>query len=176
MANGSINLSGSAGKIALLNDNTSIGAVTCPIGSDVLDVVSYGSTATACDGLQAPGEPNSTTSVIRIAGNPDTGNNSADFTTASPPNPRNSSGSSAVSLTLLNPSSIPFGSGDTPLTLTGMGFGSDSVVNFSGRRKLCRAPADISASSIQITVPASYLVSAGTLPCRLLRLERHPTR
>jgi uncharacterized protein len=63
VASGSINLSGTAGKVALLNNNTAIGAVTCPTGTNVLDVASYGSTATACEGSQAPGEPNSTTSA-----------------------------------------------------------------------------------------------------------------
>ncbi len=129
----------------------------------MLDVVSYGSTATACEGSQAPGEPNSTTSVVRKYGNPDTGDNSADFTTVSPPNPRNSSLSSSLSLTLLNPSSVNTGSPDTPLTLTGTGFGSDSVVNFSGEAQIVPSPANISATSIQVTVPASYLASPGSL-------------
>jgi uncharacterized protein len=160
----SINLSGTAGKIALLNNSTAIGAVTCPAGANVLDVVSYGMTATACEGAQAPGEPNSTTSVVRKPGNPDTGNNAADFTTVTPPNPRNSSftGTTSLSLTQLNPSSVTVGSPDTPLTLTGTDLGSDSVVNFSGQAQITPSPANISATSIQVTIPASYLTSTGT--------------
>jgi uncharacterized protein len=160
----SINLSGTAGKVALLNNNTSITAVTCPTGTNVLDVVSYGTTATACEGTQAPGEPNSTTSVARKSGNPNTGNNSADFTTVSPPNPRNSSysGTTSLSLTQLNPSTVAAGSPDTPLTLTGAGFGSDSVVTFSGQAQIVPSPANISATSIQVTIPTNYLASSGT--------------
>ncbi len=164
VASGTINLSGNAGKVALLNNNTAVGAVTCPTGANVLDVVSYGSTATACEGSQAPGEPNSTTSVERKSGNPSTGINSADFTTVSPPNPRNSStgATSSLSLTQLNPRSVASGSSDTALTLTGTGFGSDSVVNFSGQAQIVPSAANISATSIQVTVPASYLLSAGS--------------
>jgi uncharacterized protein len=160
-AAGAINLSGTAGKVALLNNNTAIAAVTCPAGTNVLDVVSYGSTATACEGTQAPGEPNSTTSVERKSGNPSTGNNSADFTTVSPPNPRNSSfaGVTTLSLTQLNPANVIVGSPDTALTLAGTLFGSDSVVNFSGQVQIVPAPANISATSIQLTVPASYFSS-----------------
>ena len=165
VASGTINLSGTAGKVALLNNNTAIGAVTCPTGTNVLDVVSYGSTATACEGAQAPGEPNSTTSVERKAGNPSTGNNSADFTTVSPPNPRNSSSgaTSSLSLTQLSPSSVMAGSPATALTIAGTGFGTDSVVNFGGQAQIVPLATNISTTSIQVTVPASYIVSVGSL-------------
>jgi uncharacterized protein len=161
-----INLSSSAGKVALLNDNVAIGAVTCPTTSDVVDLVSYGTTATVCKTSNAPNETNSATSVVRMAGNPNTGNNGADFTTVTPPNPRNSSsvtGPLSLTLTRLNPNMVIAGSAATAITLTGTDFGTDSVVNFSGQNSIVPGAASITATSIVVTVPASYIASIGSL-------------
>ena len=92
-----INLSATAGKVALVSNTTPLTAV-CPTGATILDFVGYG-TANCFEGTAAaPTTPNNATSVIRSSG-VDTNNNAADFTTIDPPTPRNTSfGSSSVSL------------------------------------------------------------------------------
>ena len=87
-ATGSINMSGSQGKVALRNTTTPFTGST-PIGqSGLQDFVGFGN-ANAYEGAAAP-SPSTTTAIFRIGGGAtDTGNNSADFTAAAP-NPRNS--------------------------------------------------------------------------------------
>lgn len=86
-ATGSINMSGSQGKVALRNTTTLFTGST-PIGqSGLQDFVGFGN-ANAYEGAAAP-SPSSTTAIFRIGGGAtDTSNNSADFTAAAP-NPRN---------------------------------------------------------------------------------------
>ncbi len=160
----SINLSASSGKVALLSNSVAIGAVTCPpVAANLLDVVAYGS-STACEGNPAP-LISATSSVKRKAGNNNTGSNAADFLLTSPPTPRNSvngGGVSTVSISQITPSSVTAGSSATNITVTGTGFGSDSVVNFSGQAQIVPLAANIGASSILVTVPATYLAVAGT--------------
>ena len=161
VSGGTINLSATTGKVALLNNNTAIGAVTCPSGTNVLDIVSYG-TATACEGSPAPTLSN-TTSEIRKAGNANTGNNSMDFMVANPPNPRNSgTATTTLSITQLNPSMVTAGSGNSSVTITGTNFGTDSVVNFIGQTSITPPAASITSTSIAVTIPAAYIASAGT--------------
>src|SRR6185295_19966568 len=62
--------------------------VACPSGTNVIDVVGYGSSATCSETTPAPA-PSTTTADLRGAdGCTDTNNNAADFT-AGAPNPRN---------------------------------------------------------------------------------------
>lgn len=90
---GTINLSGSAGKLALTSDNT---APTSATSSNVLDFLGYGSTANAYEGSTGPAtSPSNTTSIARVAG--DTNNNSVDFVAGTPTPQNSSSGSLAVS-------------------------------------------------------------------------------
>ena len=162
VAGGAINLSATAGKVALLNNNTAIGAVSCPpTGSNLLDTVSYGSTATACEGSQAPA-PSNTTSIERKAGNVNTGNNSNDFQVANPPNPRNSGVSTTLSISQLSPNMVTAGSSATNVTITGTAFGSDSIVNFTGQPQLTPTAANITSTSIVVSIPASYLGTVST--------------
>ena len=81
---GNIAMSGSAGKVALVNNQTTLTG-TCPLGASVLDFVGFGP-ATNCSET-APTTPNlsNTTAAIR-AGNgcTDTNNNSTDFANGAP--------------------------------------------------------------------------------------------
>jgi len=89
---GTINLSGTAGKIALTTNNT---APTAATSSNVIDFVGYGSTASAYEGTTPATAPSNTTSIARAGS--DTNNNAADFT-AGTPTPQNlNSGTLAVS-------------------------------------------------------------------------------
>ncbi|MDR3763054.1 MAG: lamin tail domain-containing protein [Acidobacteriota bacterium] len=97
---GTINLSGTAGKVALVNSTTALtnaGAsngvltgATCPTATTVVDFVGYGTTATCYEGTGAAPAPSNTTADIRNSSNTDTDVNSVDFTAVAP-NPRNSS-------------------------------------------------------------------------------------
>ena len=89
----SINMSGTSGKVALMNSTTALTG-SSPLGvSGLQDFVGYG-TANAYEGSgPAPGG-SSTLAVLRQGGGlTDTGNNVADFSTEAP-NPRNSNSGS----------------------------------------------------------------------------------
>jgi uncharacterized protein len=85
---GSIPMSGSAGKVALVRSTTALSGAT-PSGGNLEDLVGYG--ASYFEGTSAaPGLSNTTAGLRLFAGCIDTNNNGADFTTGAP-NPRNSS-------------------------------------------------------------------------------------
>jgi hypothetical protein len=90
-ATGSISMSLSSGKVALVKTTT---ALTCGTGclpnSNIVDFVGYGSSATSYEGSGPTPTLGNTTSALRAsAGCTDTDNNAADFT-AGTVNPRNS--------------------------------------------------------------------------------------
>ncbi len=88
-ATGSIAMSATAGKVALVTASTALTCgADCDTAAGVQDFVGYGS-ANDFETAAAPGLSN-TTAALRGAG-PDTDNNAADFT-AGAPNPRNSGG------------------------------------------------------------------------------------
>src|SRR5205085_6059274 len=87
-ATGTISMATSAGKVALVN-NTTLLSGTCPSGSNILDLVGYGTTASCFEGTGRAPAPSNTTADFRKAGGcVDTNDNAADFLVASP-NPRN---------------------------------------------------------------------------------------
>jgi predicted extracellular nuclease len=86
-ATGTIAMSATAGKVALVSNNTTLSG-SCPAG--VVDFVGFGSTANCFEGSgPAPAPSNSTAALRNDSGATDTDNNSADFSTGAP-NPRNS--------------------------------------------------------------------------------------
>jgi hypothetical protein len=86
-AQSTINLNANSGKVALVS-NGSLLSGSCPAGSQIIDLVGYGS-ANCSEGSAAP-PGGSTTAIIRTDnGCSDTDNNAADFS-AGAPNPRNS--------------------------------------------------------------------------------------
>lgn len=80
----SINLSGTAGKLALVSNTTAANAATCPPSSSVVDFVGYGTTATCAEGTNAPQPADSQSSISRTSAGADTNNNSADFASGVP--------------------------------------------------------------------------------------------
>ena len=99
-ATGSIAMSGTAGKVALVSSTTTL-TVACPTAdASVVDFVGFGTTATCFEGTGPTPAPSNTLAVMRDAtGNScaDTNVNSADFTSVAPA-PRNSA-SAALSCT-----------------------------------------------------------------------------
>jgi predicted extracellular nuclease len=89
-ATGTILMSGTAGKVALVQNSTALTG-TCPaFGLPISDFVGYGTTANCFEGSGPTPAPGNTTSVIRLGdGATDTDNNAADFI-AGAPDPDNS--------------------------------------------------------------------------------------
>ncbi|HEX3875557.1 MAG TPA: lamin tail domain-containing protein, partial [Bryobacteraceae bacterium] len=85
-ATGTISMSASSGKVALVNGTSAIGSCTA---ANVVDLVSYGSGLSCSETSGAPGLSNTTADLRAGQGCTDTDNNFADFTSAAP-NPRNS--------------------------------------------------------------------------------------
>ena len=82
-ATGAINLSATAGKVALCNNATVLSGA-CPSGAAIQDLVGYGAANCSEGASPAPGASN-TTSVLRdLNGCDDTGINSANFTAGAP--------------------------------------------------------------------------------------------
>jgi len=115
-ATGSINMSASTGKVALVNGTTAIGSCTA---SNVVDLIGYGSGVSCSEGSPAPGTPSNTIADLRISnGCTDTDNNSADFVNGAP-NPRNSSSAAVTCM-----------AGPAPLNITTASLPTATVNNF----------------------------------------------
>src|SRR5437016_4162501 len=88
-ATGTISMAAGAGKVALVNNSTTLSG--CPSGSNIIDLVGYGSTANCSEGSNPTPTLGNTIAAIRTHGGcKDTDNNGLDFKTG-PPSPRNSS-------------------------------------------------------------------------------------
>ena len=98
---GTIALSATGAKIALVNTNVALSGA-CPINASIVDFVAYGTTPTCVEDpsgtasgnstllvvtaptAEAAPAPSTTTSVSRVAAGTDTDNNNADFTAGAP--------------------------------------------------------------------------------------------
>ncbi|SFK46894.1 lamin tail domain-containing protein [Lysobacter sp. cf310] len=87
-ATGTLAMAGTAGKVALVNNNVSLTGA-CPVGgATVIDFVGYGTAANCSETAPTATLTNSTAALRKNDGATDTGNNSADFSTGAP-TPRN---------------------------------------------------------------------------------------
>lgn len=84
---GSISMSATAAKVALVNNSTALGG-SCPSTADIIDLIGYGS-ASCAEGSPAPSLSNTTAALRASNGCIDTDDNSTNFATGAP-NPRNS--------------------------------------------------------------------------------------
>jgi predicted extracellular nuclease len=81
---GTIAMSATAGKVALVNSTTAL-AGACPTGASILDFVGYGTTANCFEGSGPTAAPSNTTAALRkAAGATDTNDNAADFEIGAP--------------------------------------------------------------------------------------------
>ena len=80
-ATGTIAMSATAGKVALVSGTTNLTGSGCPIGATVVDFLGYGSTANCSETapISVSGTNSNARSVIRTASCTDTNNNAADF-------------------------------------------------------------------------------------------------
>ncbi|WP_322098168.1 ExeM/NucH family extracellular endonuclease [Nakamurella alba] len=83
---GTIAMSGTAGKVALVSSGTTglTCGNACPEAAEVVDFVGYGSTAASHAGDAPTPAPSNTTSVFRDADSTNTGENADDFTAGAP--------------------------------------------------------------------------------------------
>lgn len=84
------NLSGTAGKVALVNSVTQLPANSCPVDVSIVDLVGYGASASCFEGTRAADLSNTTSGKRNGNGCSDTDNNNADFAVGAPA-PRNTS-------------------------------------------------------------------------------------
>lgn len=85
-ASGNLALAASAGKVALVNGTAAIAAAGAPA---VVDLVGFGTGASAFEGIAPAPAPSNSTAILRAAGGcGDSNNNAADFAAAAP-TPRN---------------------------------------------------------------------------------------
>ncbi len=124
-ATGTIAMSATAGKVALVNSTTALTGA-CPTGANIIDLIGFGATANCFEGTAAAPAPSNTTADIR-AGNgcTETDQNSTDFATGAP-TPRNSATAASTcgggstpptGVGAANPTSVLAG-GTTLLTVT----------------------------------------------------------
>jgi hypothetical protein len=80
-ATGSINMSATAGKVALVTGPTALTTSGCPLGAPIVDFLGYGSTANCFETapISVSGTNSNARSVIRTVSCTDTNNNSTDF-------------------------------------------------------------------------------------------------
>jgi uncharacterized repeat protein (TIGR01451 family) len=124
-ATGSISMAAGAGKVALVNNQTTITSGTvCPSGATIVDFVGYGTGTNCFEGGPTATLTNTTAALRNGNGCTDTDNNGSDFSTGAP-NPRNSASTASfcggptnpTGVGLANPSSVDPG-GTTLLTVT----------------------------------------------------------
>ena len=150
-ATGTIGMSGTAFRVALVNSTSALAASSAANASGVVDFVGAGSGVLIFEGSGAAPAPSNTTAIIRkAAGETDSNNNSSDFETGTP-NPRNSSspggGPTGPTISGFSPSSGAVGSS---VTITGSNFSSPTV-KFNGTTATVTAS---TATSITATVPS----------------------
>ena len=129
---GTIALSGTAGKVALVNNQTFLTG-SCPTGSQIIDFVGYGTTANCFEGTATATAPSNTNSIQRIfASNTaqDTQNNNADFT-AGLPSPMNAGGAADVTPPTVTTLSPADGATNVAVSLTATITFSETVVKGS---------------------------------------------
>ena len=108
-ATGAINLSGTAGTVALVTSQTALTCKTaadCAADSTVHDLVGYGTAAVFEGAAPAPATSN-TTSDSRDASSTDTGQNGADFTAGTPSPANSAAGGSPTPTPTPTPSATP---------------------------------------------------------------------
>ena len=88
-ASGTILMSATTGKVALVNGTSALGTTGCPLSGAIVDLVGYGS-ANCAEGSPAATLNNTAAAIRAVHGCTDTDANSSDFATGTPA-PRNTS-------------------------------------------------------------------------------------
>jgi hypothetical protein len=127
-ATGTIAMSATTGKVALVNSTTALSGA-CPLGAGVIDFVGYGTTATCAEGGAPTANLSNTTAAVRKAGGTtDTNNNAADFDIGAP-SPHNSGTADEAPSVI---SRIPAASAANVAVDANITIGFSEAVNVSG--------------------------------------------
>ncbi|MBV8604064.1 MAG: ExeM/NucH family extracellular endonuclease [Pelomonas sp.] len=146
---GTINMSATAGKVALVNNNAALSAVAAPTDASIVDIVSFGS-ATPTEGSPAPTLSNTLAAIRAGAGCTDTDANASDFTTGTPA-PRNSSAP------LHSCSSAPINQPITP-SCPDQSFVSGTAANFSV--SATDPDSAVNSASVSSTLPTGVVAGS----------------
>lgn len=149
---GTIAMSGTAGKVALVNTTTGLTG-TCPTGASIIDFIGFGATASCSETSPAPAPSNTTGDRRAANGCTDTDNNSTDFTAVAP-TPRNTASP-------LNPCSdaAPSVTSTTPLdNATSVALSANISVTFS---EVVAAPAGAFSISCANSGAHGFVLSTG---------------
>ena len=120
---GAINMSGTAGKVALVDATTSLSG-TCPTDASIVDFIGYGNAASCAEGTHTGDLSNTTAALRNDDGCTDSDDNSVDFTIGAPA-PRNSAnplnpcgGTGGITLSIADVSVDEGNSGTSDATFT----------------------------------------------------------
>lgn len=153
---GTLALSGTAGKVILCNVTT-LQTGSTPAGTQIIDLVGFGSTANYYEGPGPTPAPSNTTSIQRTPEGVDNNNNATDFT-AGNPSPNNSSGgvdNTAPTISTLSPANNA--TNISPAFLATLSFSEPIVKGASGTITIYNSDnsvkevMDINSSSITIS-------------------------
>jgi predicted extracellular nuclease len=116
-ATGTIAMAAGAGKVVLVNNQTTIATGTvCPVDASIVDVVGYGSATNCFEGAGPTATITNTTAALRGGGGcTDTDQNGADFA-AGGPNPRNTATPASPCSSGTNPTGVGRSSPSNVLT------------------------------------------------------------
>jgi len=149
---GTLAMSGTNGKVALVNSTTAL-IGTCPTETGIIDLVGYGSTASCSEGSAPTPSTSNTTAVIReLNGCTDTDQNSMDFALGTPI-PRNT----ATGLNVCAPA-IPILS-VSPASLSGFTYLQGSGPSASQSYTLSGTNLSGAPGTITVTGSTNYEVS-----------------
>lgn len=149
-ATGTIAMSATAGKVALVNNQTAMTTSGCPLPvASIIDFVGFGTTANCFEGGGPTPAPSNTLAVLRAAnGCTDTDVNSADFATGAP-NPRNTA-------TALN----PCGGGSPSLSASALtGFGNVCINTTAGPNSFTITGTTLTNANVTVAALSGFTYS-----------------
>jgi predicted extracellular nuclease len=121
---GIVNMSGTAGKVALVNSTTSLSGACPTSDASVVDFIGYGAAASCAEGTHTADLSNTTAALRNTNGCSDSNDNSADFSIGAPA-PRNSAsaanpcgGSGGITLSIADVSIVEGDSGSSDAVFT----------------------------------------------------------
>lgn len=159
-----LSLSGTAGRVALVNSTASLGTTLGPTGPTIVDFVGYGTSAATYEGSAPAPAPSTTNAIIRLGdGATDTDQNGADFAViAAGANPPRNSQSDPLNvgpdITAPGISSLVPANGATAVALD-----ANLVINFNESVAPAGGTVRLYKSSSPSTPIQSFTVAAGNI-------------
>jgi uncharacterized protein len=169
--NGAINMSGTAGKVALVNAATPLSGA-CPSDATIVDFIGYGNAASCAETTHVGDLSNTTAALRNDGGCMDTNDNSADFTIGAPAprnsaSPQNPCGGSGITLSVDDVSVVEGNSGTTEATFTvtlSEAIASDVTFDIASTDGTATAGTDYVANNISgATIPAGVTTYTFTI-------------